>query len=104
MQLVVPSAVRNAVSAATITFTASSMIRCFFIISSFLFFVTQISQIYYCHTEIHRNHRNFTSSGLFKSHRNSQKSRKFYVLWTIIRNKKMISSLSVRSLCRRHFP
>ena len=45
MQLVVPSAVRNAVSAATITFTASSMIRCFFIISSFLFFVTQIPQI-----------------------------------------------------------
>ena len=37
MQLVVPSAVRNAVSAATITFTASSMILCFFIISSFLF-------------------------------------------------------------------
>ena len=36
MQLVVPSAVRNAVSAATITFTASSMILCFFIISSFL--------------------------------------------------------------------
>ena len=44
MQLVVPSAVRNAVSAATITFTASSMILCFFIISSFLF-VTQIPQI-----------------------------------------------------------
>ena len=35
MQLVVPMAVRKAVSAATITFTASSMIRCFFIISSF---------------------------------------------------------------------
>ena len=33
MQLVVPSAVKNAVSAATITFTASSIIRCFFIIS-----------------------------------------------------------------------
>ena len=31
MQLVVPIAVRNAVSAATITFTANSMIRCFFI-------------------------------------------------------------------------
>ena len=31
MQLVVPSAVRNAVSAATITFTASSITRCFFI-------------------------------------------------------------------------
>ena len=44
MQLVVPSAVRNAVSAATRTFTASSTILCFFIISSFLF-VTQISQI-----------------------------------------------------------
>ena len=42
MQLVVPSAVRNAVSAATRTFTVSSMILCFFIISSFLFFVTQI--------------------------------------------------------------
>ena len=37
MQLVVPSAVRNAVSAATITFTANSMIRCFFIRFSFLF-------------------------------------------------------------------
>ena len=35
MQLVVPIAVKNAVSAATITFTASSMILCFFIISSF---------------------------------------------------------------------
>ena len=35
MQLVVPSAVRNAVSAATITFTASSMILCFFIIRCF---------------------------------------------------------------------
>ena len=33
MQLVVLIAVRNAVSAATITFTASSIIRCFFIIS-----------------------------------------------------------------------
>ena len=32
MQLVVPIAVKNAVSAATITFTASSMILCFFII------------------------------------------------------------------------
>ena len=32
MQLVVPSAVRNAVSAATITFTASSIILCFFIL------------------------------------------------------------------------
>ena len=32
MQLVVPIAVKNAVSAATITFTASSMIRCFFIV------------------------------------------------------------------------
>ena len=31
MQLVVPIAVKNAVSAATITFTASSMILCFFI-------------------------------------------------------------------------
>ena len=37
MQLVVPSAVRNAVSAATITFTANSMIRCFFI-RFFVFF------------------------------------------------------------------
>ena len=37
MQLVVPSAVRKAVSAATITFTANSMIRCFFIRFSFLF-------------------------------------------------------------------
>ena len=37
MQLVVPIAVRNAVSAATITFTANSMIRCFFIRFSFLF-------------------------------------------------------------------
>ena len=33
MQLVVLIAVKNAVSAATITFTASSIIRCFFIIS-----------------------------------------------------------------------
>ena len=32
MQLVVPIAVRNAVSAATITFTANSITRCFFII------------------------------------------------------------------------
>ena len=32
MQLVVPIAVKNAVSAATITFTASSTILCFFII------------------------------------------------------------------------
>ncbi len=31
MQLVVPIAVRNAVSAATNTFTASSITRCFFI-------------------------------------------------------------------------
>ena len=45
MHEVVLIAVRNAVSAATITLTASSMILCFFIISSFLFFVTQISQI-----------------------------------------------------------
>jgi len=37
MQLVVPSAVRNAVSAATITFTASSMMRCFFMIRFFFF-------------------------------------------------------------------
>ena len=37
MQLVVPSAVRKAVSAATITFTANSMIRCFFI-RFFVFF------------------------------------------------------------------
>ena len=36
MQLVVPSAVRNAVSAATRTFTANSMIFCFFI--RFVFF------------------------------------------------------------------
>ena len=44
MHEVVPMAVRNAVSAATKTFTASSMMRCFFMISSFLF-VTQIPQI-----------------------------------------------------------
>ena len=37
MQLVVPIAVRKAVSAATITFTANSMIRCFFI-RFFVFF------------------------------------------------------------------
>ena len=36
MQLVVPSAVRNAVSAATTTFTANSMIRCFFITHRYL--------------------------------------------------------------------
>ena len=35
IQLVVPIAVRNAVSAATNTFTASSMILCFFIVFSF---------------------------------------------------------------------
>ena len=35
MQLVVPIAVKNAVSAATITFTASSMILCFFILGFF---------------------------------------------------------------------
>ena len=39
MQLVVPSAVRNAVSAATITFTASSTILCFFMIYNNLFFL-----------------------------------------------------------------
>ena len=95
MQLVVPSAVRNAVSAATITFTASSTILCFFIISSFLFLSHRF----------HRSHRFFTSSGLFKvtqnfteiteifvlrtflrSHRNSQKSQKFYVLRTFLRS------------------
>ena len=32
MQLVVPIAVRNAVSAATITFTANSITLCFFIL------------------------------------------------------------------------
>ena len=32
IQLVVPIAVKNAVGAATITFTASSITRCFFII------------------------------------------------------------------------
>ena len=32
MQLVVPSAVRNAVSAATTTFTANSITLCFFIL------------------------------------------------------------------------
>jgi hypothetical protein len=37
MQLVVPIAVRKAVSAATITFTANSMIFCFFI-RFFVFF------------------------------------------------------------------
>ena len=36
MQLVVPSAVKNAVSAATITFTASSITRCFFILGFLL--------------------------------------------------------------------
>ena len=36
MQLVVPIAVRNAVSAATKTFTASSTILCFFIDINFL--------------------------------------------------------------------
>ena len=74
MQLVVPSAVRNAVSAATRTFTASSMILCFFIISSFLF-VTQIPQI----SQIF-----FVLRTFFLSHRNSQKSQKFYVLRTFI--------------------
>jgi len=35
-QLVVPIAVKNAVSAATITFTASSITLCFFILGFFL--------------------------------------------------------------------
>ena len=35
MQLVVPSAVRNAVSAATTTFTANSITLCFFILGFF---------------------------------------------------------------------
>ena len=38
MQLVVDIAVRNAVSAATITFTANSTILCFFIDIKFFFF------------------------------------------------------------------
>ena len=38
MQLVVPIAVRNAVSAATITFTANSITLCFFMIRSFFKF------------------------------------------------------------------
>ena len=42
MQLVVPSAVRNAVSAATITFTASSITLCFFMILS----------PFFCHTDL----------------------------------------------------
>ena len=37
IQLVVPIAVRNAVSAATITFTASSTILCFFMIYLLIF-------------------------------------------------------------------
>ena len=60
MQLVVPSAVRNAVSAATITFTANSMIRCFFIFLSLI-------------------------NGFLISHRYSQKSQKFsFVLRTLL--------------------
>ena len=43
MQEVVPMAVRKAVSAATKTFTASSMMRCFFIIYSLFSF---------CHTDL----------------------------------------------------
>ena len=39
IQLVVPIAVKNAVSAATNTFTASSITRCFFIVSSLFFCV-----------------------------------------------------------------
>ena len=42
MQLVVPSAVRNAVSAATITFTANSTILCFFI-HQFIFKTTNFT-------------------------------------------------------------
>ena len=49
MQLVVPIAVKNAVSAATITFTASSTILCFFIVLSFFF----------CHTDLTDPHRHF---------------------------------------------
>ena len=59
MQLVVPSAVRNAVSAATITFTANSMMRCFFIFLSLI-------------------------NGFLISHRYSQKSQKFFVLRTLL--------------------
>ena len=46
MQLVVPIAVRNAVSAATITFTANSMIFCFFIRFTLIngFYLTQKSR------------------------------------------------------------
>ena len=43
MQLVVPSAVRNAVSAATITFTANSTILCFFIDIKFFFLTTNFT-------------------------------------------------------------
>ena len=43
MQLVVPSAVRNAVSAATITFTANSITLCFFIDINFFFSTTNFT-------------------------------------------------------------
>ena len=57
MQLVVPIAVRNAVSAATRTFTANSMIFCFFI--------------------------RFTLINGFNLTQKSQKSQKFFVLRTL---------------------
>ena len=115
MQLVVPSAVRNAVSAATITFTASSMIRCFFIISSFLFCHTDSTDftdftsfgLSFCHTEIHGNHRNFTSSGLsFVTQKFTEITEIFTSSGLLLSTeiKEIIASLSVRSLCRRHFP
>ena len=54
MQLVVPSAVRNAVSAATTTFTANSINFCFFILG-FLFLPrihTDFHRVFYCLAEI----------------------------------------------------
>ena len=78
MHEVVLIAVRNAVSAATITFTASSMILCFFMISSFLF----------CHTDS-TDFTDFTSFGLFKVTQKFTEITEIYVLRTFIvhRNK-----------------
>ena len=56
MQLVVVMAVRKAVSAATITFTAISMTR-FFIVSFFC-----------CHTDLHGSSQISYSFGITRSH------------------------------------
>ena len=99
----------KAVSAATRTFTANSMMRCFFIFFSLIdcfLSHTKITEI----TEIsrpsdssishrnHRNHRNFSSYGLFYCPEVF-----FYCPAEMKEIKEIFALLSVRSLCRRHF-